>query len=96
MTHSSRISAALALADDLEAILDAGVPARHENAGAHEKGIAALDAAIRQIDPNGRLGPFGSEYMLRACGYRATATDWIGGACRNWIRQVRSKAEVAQ
>ena len=91
MAHPPNLIAALALADDLVEILDAGVPARHQDPGLHEKGIAALDAAVKRHDPHGRLDPFGSEYMLRACGYRSTSTMGLTGACLNWIAQVRRK-----
>lgn len=89
-----KLSAALALADDLASILDAGLPARHQDPGAHEKGIAALDAAVKRHDPSGRLDPFGSEFMLRAHGYRSTSTMGLTGACSNWVRLVRAKAGV--
>lgn len=90
---SSKLTAALALAAELETI--GTPPSRYDDAGAHEQVTAALEAAVKRHDPRGRLDADWQGGVLRACGYRATSTSGIGGACGNWIRQVRSKAGEA-
>lgn len=92
MARQIDMTAALALADRLDALLKEGVPSRHEDPGAHEKALAALEALVTSADPKGRLDQDWNGGVMRAFGLRATSTSGITGACQNWIQQVRTKS----
>lgn len=94
MAHPPNLTAALALEADLKEAIAFGIPSRYEDAGGHEKAIAALEALVKRHDPRGRLDANWQGGVLHAFGYRATSTSGISGACSNWIRQVRAKAGV--
>lgn len=83
----------LAFADKLRAFLDQPWPPAHIDRAAHDHRLNALHRLI--VDAGGSWDYNGAVYSMRLHGFRATSTNHLASACRNWITQVVLKSAAA-